>query len=111
MAVCVKKYFLSLSGIKSLATLQPNTHDLKVAGVHRFVRHPLYLGTFIAIWGLFFIHPTASLLLSNTIIHIYTLIGITLEERKLIETFGDQYVTYKRRVPKIIPSFGGKREP
>jgi protein-S-isoprenylcysteine O-methyltransferase Ste14 len=110
MGICVKKYFLSLSGIKSLVTLQPNTFDLKVEGIHRYVRHPLYLGTFIAIWGLFLVVPTASLLVSNVIIHLYTLIGIALEERKLVENFGDQYLEYRKRVPKLIPTFISNRK-
>ncbi|MCW3073986.1 MAG: hypothetical protein JWP69_1055 [Flaviaesturariibacter sp.] len=111
MGICIKKYFLSLSGIKSLVTLQPNTFDLKVEGIHRFVRHPLYLGTFIAIWGLFFVIPQLSLFLSNLIIHLYTLVGIRLEEKKLVETFGAQYEEYKRKVPKLLPRFPFKRQP
>ncbi|MDB5196286.1 MAG: hypothetical protein JWP88_657 [Flaviaesturariibacter sp.] len=111
MAICIKKYFISLSGLKSLATFQPNTHDLKVEGVHRYVRHPLYLGTFIFIWGLFLIIPQASLLISNVIIHVYTLIGIRFEEQKLLTTFGKQYEDYRLSVPKIIPALRVKRQP
>lgn len=103
MIICIKKYFVGLSGLKSILKNQPQTADLKVDGVHRRVRHPLYLGTFIFIWGLFFIIPHLSLLLSNGIIHLYTLIGIRFEEKKLIETFGDQYRCYQREVPKLIP--------
>src|SRR5688500_1521786 len=31
-------------------------------GIHRFVRHPLYSGTFLLIWGLWLLFPTISLL-------------------------------------------------
>jgi protein-S-isoprenylcysteine O-methyltransferase Ste14 len=69
------------------------------------VRHPLYAGTFIFIWGLFILVPSLSLLISNTIITIYTLIGLRFEEQKLEKEFGDAYKTYKQKVPMIIPKF------
>lgn len=104
MYVCVKKYFMGLSGIKSL--LQAESHaSLIVTGVHRHVRHPLYLGTFLFIWGLFLLFPSASFLLSNVIITGYTLLGIKLEEQKLVKQFGEQYTTYQKKVPKLIPKF------
>jgi len=34
---------------------------------------------------------------------LYTLIGIHFEERKLVEEFGQSYISYSRQVPKIIP--------
>src|SRR5690349_16455363 len=51
MIICIKKYFISLSGIKSLFQEQPK-NELMIKGIHKYVRHPLYLGTFIFIWGL-----------------------------------------------------------
>jgi protein-S-isoprenylcysteine O-methyltransferase Ste14 len=103
MLVCIKKYFLSLSGLKSLFAEQVIANELKIDGVHRFVRHPLYLGTFIFIWGFWIVYPYFSLLISNLIITIYTLIGIKLEENKLIEEFGEDYVQYRKQVPMIFP--------
>lgn len=102
MGICIKKYFMSLSGLKSLFQDHP-TNKLMIRGIHRFVRHPLYLGTFIFIWGLLIILPHLSLLISNIFITTYTLIGIELEENKLVAEFGEDYKTYQREVPKIIP--------
>lgn len=102
MGICIKKYFMSLSGLKSLFQEHP-TNKLMIRGIHRFVRHPLYLGTFIFIWGLLIIFPFVSLLISNFFITSYTLIGIELEENKLVAEFGDDYKAYQREVPKIIP--------
>jgi len=107
MGVCIKKYFLSLSGLKSLFQESP-TSTLMLTGIHRFVRHPLYAGTFMAIWGGFIVLPLLSLLIANFIITVYTLIGIALEEKKLEAEFGAAYQTYKQKVPKLFPALHRK---
>jgi protein-S-isoprenylcysteine O-methyltransferase Ste14 len=107
MIICIKKYFLSLSGLKSLFQERP-THELMINGIHRFVRHPLYLGTFLAIWGGFLLYPALSLFISNLAITAYTLFGIRLEEQKLVAEFGLDYKQYQQTVPKLIPSFRRK---
>ena len=94
---------MSLSGLKSLVQPENNKAELMITDIHRYVRHPLYLGTFIFIWGLWLTLPYLSLLISNAIITIYTLIGIGLEEKKLELLFGESYKSYKKRVPKILP--------
>ncbi|RYZ50825.1 MAG: isoprenylcysteine carboxylmethyltransferase family protein [Chitinophagaceae bacterium] len=102
MFICIKKYFVSLSGIKSLVEEKPST-ELMIAGIHRYTRHPLYLGTFLAIWGAWFLFPTLSLFVSNIVITLYTLYAIQLEETKLVAEFGDQYRKYQQSVPKLLP--------
>jgi protein-S-isoprenylcysteine O-methyltransferase Ste14 len=104
MIVCIKKYFISLSGLKSLFQEAPAA-ELMIAGIHRYMRHPLYAGTFLAIWGLWILLPYLSLLLSNSIITLYTLYAIQLEEEKLVAEFGEQYRRYQKAVPKLIPRF------
>lgn len=107
MAICIRKYFLALSGLRAGhdGALSPNT--LRIDGVHRFVRHPLYLGTFLFIWGLFFLIPQASQLISQTVITVYTLVGIRFEEQKLVAEFGSDYKKYQEQVPMIIPKLKG----
>src|SRR5688572_14646878 len=65
MIVCIGKYFMHLSGLRSLYQ-EKKPAPLMVTGIHRYVRHPLYLGTFIFIWGIFLLLPYASLLIANT---------------------------------------------
>lgn len=104
MLTCIKKYFMSLSGLRSL--FQDTTYpELIISGIHRYVRHPLYLGTFLFIWGLSILFPYLSLIIANTVITAYTLVAIKFEEEKLIDEFGEQYVKYKATVPKLIPKW------
>lgn len=104
MSICIVKYFLQVSGLKDLIENRTN-NELMITGIHKIVRHPLYSGTFVFIWGLLVIFPVISLLIANTIITIYTLIGLRFEEKKLEKEFGDAYKTYKQKVPMIIPNW------
>lgn len=102
MAAVIKKYFFSLSGI-SVFYKQQAPVVLEQGGLHRYVRHPLYFGTLLFIWGLFFIFPYLNNLLACVVITLYTVLGALLEEKKLVAQFGEQYVLYKRKVPMLIP--------
>ena len=103
MSNCILKYFMQLSGIRWLTNNQPDT-KLMLDTLHKRVRHPLYLGTFLFIWGLLLMLPILSLLIANIIIMTYTLIGIRFEENKLVLEFGESYKEYQRKVPMIIPN-------
>jgi methanethiol S-methyltransferase len=104
MLTCIKKYFMSLSGLRSLLKETVDS-ELIISGIHRHVRHPLYLGTFLFIWGLAVLAPYLSLIIANTIITIYTVIAIRFEEEKLVAEFGDAYRDYQKTVPKLIPKW------
>ena|SRR5688572_20122394 len=104
MIICIYKYFYEVSGL--LALQNPETKNtLQQSGLHQFVRHPLYLGTLLFIWGLFLIFPLLNNILACVVITVYTLFGIRLEEKKLRLEFGESYNEYARKVPKLIPDF------
>jgi len=104
MVVCIRKYFFNLSGVKVLFDNDKEAR-LETGGIHAFVRHPLYLGTLAMLWSIFLFFPLLSNLLACLSITVYTLIGIRLEERKLLKVFGDEYAAYRRRTPMLIPNF------
>ena len=102
MGVVIRKYFFSLSGISVFYKQQPPP-VLQLGGLHRFVRHPLYFGTLLFIWSLFFVFPYLNNLVACIVITLYTVWGAGLEEKKLVAQFGEKYVIYKQKVPMIIP--------
>lgn len=106
MTICIAKYFKQESGFLWLnPEASTEKTELYISGIHQFVRHPLYLGTLIFIWGLFIIFPSVANLIAVSVITVYTLIAIRFEELKLIAEFGDAYREYKKKVPMIFPKF------
>jgi len=83
--------------------LTAEEEPLHTTGMHRYVRHPLYLGAYLyllggavnefdmqtALWGC-----------------LYLLIGTWFEERSLVTQYGRAYIEYKEKVPAIFPFKG-----
>ncbi len=103
MIICIRKYFYELSGIQALENTPVETPTLQQKGLHKYVRHPLYFGTLLFVWGLFLLLPFLSNLIAVVVLTIYVLIGIHLEEQKLILEYGEKYKQYSKNVPKLIP--------
>jgi methanethiol S-methyltransferase len=80
---------------------QPRTLPLKVSGPYRWVRHPLYLFSLIMIWS----YPTltSDRLLLNILWSVWVVVATMLEERDLVDEFGDNYRNYQKKVPMLIP--------
>jgi protein-S-isoprenylcysteine O-methyltransferase Ste14 len=77
--------------------------ELTTEGLSEFVRHPLYVGVLLFIWGSFGFFATETYLTTALFLSIYIRIGIYFEEKKLVITFGEKYEEYQKNVPMLIP--------
>lgn len=101
----MKKYNLDeFVGLEQLRSDQKPAHNkLIIRGVNGRVRHPLYFGTLLTIWGVLLIFPTDAMFAFALISTIYIVIGSRLEEEKLVAQFGEAYRRYQRDVPMLLP--------
>jgi protein-S-isoprenylcysteine O-methyltransferase Ste14 len=89
---------LELAGIREEKTGVP----LQIGGPYRIVRHPLYLGWILTLSGT--AHMTGDRLTIAAISSLYLLIAVPWEERSLMQSFGEEYAAYARRVRwRVIP--------
>jgi protein-S-isoprenylcysteine O-methyltransferase Ste14 len=78
----------------------PEDEPLRREGLHRYVRHPLYTGGFLILWG----RVDGEFELATAVWgSVYLLIGTWFEERRLKRLYGPAYADYRRRVPAFIP--------
>ena len=77
--------------------------ELKTDGLLEYVRHPLYFGILLLVWGLFISDASTRSLVGAIAVTIYLFVGIYFEEKKLILTFGEQYKKYQKEVAMLIP--------
>ena len=83
--------------------------SLCTAGPYGYVRNPIYVGNMLMYLGIVIVAGSPNLMLMvlatmSFFIIQYSLI-ISLEEEKLDELFGPEYVAYKSNVRAILPRF------
>ncbi len=80
--------------------------NFKQPVLYKVVRHPIMLGVLIGIWAI--PHMTIGHLVFALAMTSYIAIGVKMEERDLIATYGERYLSYKEQVPGLIPSLRKK---
>jgi methanethiol S-methyltransferase len=87
--------------VNNLAGRNMKEPRFKTPVLYKFVRHPIYLGFIVAFWAAPVM--TVGHILFAAVTTAYIFVGIFLEERDLVELFGDEYRRYRERVGMVIP--------
>ena len=94
---------ITLKGNYASTLVIREDHQLIIHGIYRYLRHPIYLGVMITCIGLpVYASSLSGILIMSALIPIF-LYRIKMEERMLIEEFGDAYRAYKQATKKLIP--------
>lgn len=95
----------ALFGLKQvyrrLRSIPDEPLPFKTPTLYKAVRHPLYFGFIVAFWS------TPKMTLGHMFFAVmttaYIMVAIQFEERDLIESCGDTYREYRRRVSMLLP--------
>jgi protein-S-isoprenylcysteine O-methyltransferase Ste14 len=87
------------SGIVTLK----DKHELIRSGPYAWVRHPIYTGLLLGFVGSAIARDEWRGVLAVVIVHVALWRKLRLEERWMVETFGDAYRRYRAEVPALIP--------
>lgn len=98
--------FSSIGKNISETVLTKDSHELVTSGPYAWVRHPLYGGALILLFGI-------SLIFGDWIIFGYSIVGllafrllvIPAEEKQLLDAFGEEYECYQARTGALLPWF------
>ncbi len=75
--------------------------NFRVYSFYKYIRHPLYAGGILGVWA------TPNMTVTHLVFAIgitaYFVIGAKIEERDLINDFGDDYLGYKASTPMLVP--------
>ncbi len=78
-------------------------HQLVQHGIYRFVRHPVYSGTILALLGMPLCLSSLSGFMVMLLVIPLFLNRIKMEEGLLLEEFGTEHSSYVGRTRKLIP--------
>ena len=86
---------LDLAGVRPIVDARTTHVPLSTSGVFAAVRHPLYFGWTLFVFGA--PHMNATRALFAVVSTAYLALAIPWEERALVRTFGEAYEAYRRK--------------
>jgi protein-S-isoprenylcysteine O-methyltransferase Ste14 len=78
-------------------------HVLITRGPYRWVRHPIYTGMLVGLLGTAVVGGTFGSFFAFCMTTLALWVKLRTEEQFMVETFGEQYRAYRRRVKALIP--------
>ncbi len=85
--------------------VEPKTDFLVRDGPYRYIRHPVYLGTFLMLLGSVFVLKSIPGLVLLFIVYLPLLITrARMEEKELLKKFGKEWEEHRRKTGFLFPS-------
>jgi protein-S-isoprenylcysteine O-methyltransferase Ste14 len=87
----------------SAAVTLKQDHELIRSGPYAWVRHPIYTGCLLALFGCALINGEVRGTIGFIIVFVATAYKARMEESVLSEYFGTEYINYRKSVSALIP--------
>lgn len=84
------------------ATLKQG-HTLVRSGPYRITRHPIYTGLLVGLLGTAIEHGLVRSFLGVLLCALGLFLKIRMEEKLMVQRFGEDYLRYRREVPTLAP--------
>jgi protein-S-isoprenylcysteine O-methyltransferase Ste14 len=98
--------WLGIEGTKGTSMKVADTHrseKVVTTGVYSIIRHPKYVGGLLAHVGISFLLSAWYSLLSTPLMIAVVYLISRKEEVELVKEFGEEYESYQKRVPMLVP--------
>lgn len=86
------------------------SEPLRTGGAYALVRHPMALGVLLATFGWSLLRGSVLGLVMSAGYALCCSLVVVLEERRLVDAYGDDYRAYQRNVPRLLPLLGARRD-
>jgi protein-S-isoprenylcysteine O-methyltransferase Ste14 len=101
LIACWSKYLLGKNW--SLSVQRKEEHELIQHGIYKFIRHPIYTGLLLLFLGNTIIVGDYRGIIALLIVFVSFWMKLLKEEKLLEETFGKEYVDYKKNTKALFP--------
>ena len=89
--------------------ISPKTKNLVVSGPYKYTRNPMLFGTLLMYLAFaLFINSITSVVLVGAIFAFMLTVVVKMEEKRLLNDFGNQYEEYRKKASMFIPWFHRK---
>jgi protein-S-isoprenylcysteine O-methyltransferase Ste14 len=89
MVIYTWNYLINFSGLGVVFGIETNT-ELQQTGLFAYVRHPMFAGAILFMWGVFLGYPYMNNLISATCLTLYAFIAIWFAEKRLALVYGEE---------------------
>ena len=96
-------FLLSIKIHKEVVKSASSITKLLTKDIYGVVRHPIYSGDIVLVWGIFFYWSSYEVLASAVWLTAVITFWAFLEEKALMKRFPREYGKYKKEVPMFTP--------
>jgi len=104
LAALVRTWAAAYLGSDVVQDRELHSERVVADGPYRYLRNPLYLGTWLLTAALSILMPPGGALFALATVTLLIVAWVLAEERKLTIERGDAYTAYLKKVPRFFPS-------